>query len=248
MEQLSRATGICSSHSGPPSVSPRRLGRQLPSLVIQLACLSSQPHLNRRTQAKQPPFHISNLRTATPPSKLYDNFINCTLLSCCFDYFNWISPLGHTAATMPGFDFSNYNRNAALHARGVPLPKATSTGTTIVGCIFDGGVVVSEAPNIIVPFPSGRLGNLQPTVSPVRLNLELAHLANIAFTECDRSQPTPEPHQVPSSPTRTAKSCTTSPPRSGAPAPVPPPTPNSQPPSSRQTWNCTRSRRAASPA
>ena len=44
---------------------------------------------------------------------------------------------------MPGFDFSNYNRNAALHARGVPLPKATSTGTTIVGCIYDNGVVVS---------------------------------------------------------------------------------------------------------
>lgn len=45
---------------------------------------------------------------------------------------------------MPGFDFSNHTRNAALHARGVPLPKATSTGTTIVGCIFDGGVVVSD--------------------------------------------------------------------------------------------------------
>lgn len=44
---------------------------------------------------------------------------------------------------MPGFDFTNYNRNAALHARGVPLPKATSTGTTIVGCIYDNGVVVS---------------------------------------------------------------------------------------------------------
>jgi hypothetical protein len=43
---------------------------------------------------------------------------------------------------MPGFDFSNHTRNAALHARGVPLPKATSTGTTIVGCIFEGGVVV----------------------------------------------------------------------------------------------------------
>lgn len=43
---------------------------------------------------------------------------------------------------MPGLDFSNYHRNQALHARGVPLPKATSTGTTIVGCIFDGGVVV----------------------------------------------------------------------------------------------------------
>jgi 20S proteasome subunit beta 2 len=43
---------------------------------------------------------------------------------------------------MPGFDFSNFNRNAALHARGVPLPKATSTGTTIVGCVYDNGVVV----------------------------------------------------------------------------------------------------------
>ncbi|PGH36794.1 20S proteasome subunit beta 2 [[Emmonsia] crescens] len=44
---------------------------------------------------------------------------------------------------MPGFDFSNYNRNAALHAKGVPLPKATSTGTTIVGCVFDEGVVIA---------------------------------------------------------------------------------------------------------
>lgn len=44
---------------------------------------------------------------------------------------------------MPGLDFSNYNRNAALHSKGVPLPKATSTGTTIVGCIFDGGVVIA---------------------------------------------------------------------------------------------------------
>ncbi|KAL2271274.1 hypothetical protein VTJ83DRAFT_645 [Remersonia thermophila] len=44
---------------------------------------------------------------------------------------------------MPGFDFSNYNRNAALHARGMPLPKATSTGTTIVGCLYDGGVVIA---------------------------------------------------------------------------------------------------------
>lgn len=44
---------------------------------------------------------------------------------------------------MPGFDFSNYTRNAALHAKGMPLPKATSTGTTIVGCIYDGGVVIA---------------------------------------------------------------------------------------------------------
>ncbi|KAI9670237.1 MAG: proteasome core particle subunit beta 2 [Alyxoria varia] len=44
---------------------------------------------------------------------------------------------------MAGFDFSNHDRNAALHARGVPLPKATSTGTTIVGCLYDGGVVIA---------------------------------------------------------------------------------------------------------
>jgi len=44
---------------------------------------------------------------------------------------------------MGGFDFSNHTRNAALHASGVPLPKATSTGTTIVGCLFDGGVVIA---------------------------------------------------------------------------------------------------------
>ena len=51
--------------------------------------------------------------------------------------------LSPNSFNMPGFDFSNHNRNAALHARGVPLPKATSTGTTIVGCIFDGGVVIA---------------------------------------------------------------------------------------------------------
>lgn len=44
---------------------------------------------------------------------------------------------------MPGFDFSNHNRNAVLYAKGAPLPKATSTGTTIVGCVYDKGVVVS---------------------------------------------------------------------------------------------------------
>ena len=44
---------------------------------------------------------------------------------------------------MTGFDFSNHNRNLALHAQGVPLPNATSTGTTIVGCIFEGGVVIA---------------------------------------------------------------------------------------------------------
>jgi hypothetical protein len=49
----------------------------------------------------------------------------------------------HQTANMTGFDFSNHTRNAALHAQGVPLPKATSTGTTIVGCLFEGGVVIA---------------------------------------------------------------------------------------------------------
>ena len=49
---------------------------------------------------------------------------------------------------MTGFDFSNHNRNHVLHAKGVPLPKATSTGTTIVGCTYDNGVVVRYWPSL----------------------------------------------------------------------------------------------------
>jgi len=42
----------------------------------------------------------------------------------------------------PGFDFSNEIRNTFLTNRGIPLPKATSTGTTIVGCLFKDGIVL----------------------------------------------------------------------------------------------------------
>jgi len=42
----------------------------------------------------------------------------------------------------PGFDFSNQIRNNFLADRGIPLPKATSTGTTIVGCLFKDGIVL----------------------------------------------------------------------------------------------------------
>ncbi|CCL98462.1 uncharacterized protein FIBRA_00460 [Fibroporia radiculosa] len=42
----------------------------------------------------------------------------------------------------PGFDFSNQVRNNFLVDRGIPLPKATSTGTTIVGCLFKDGIVL----------------------------------------------------------------------------------------------------------
>jgi 20S proteasome alpha/beta subunit len=58
-----------------------------------------------------------------------------------------------------GFDFSNANRcvnlyssqgirlnssdsNAFLESKGATMPKATSTGTTIVGCLFKDGIVL----------------------------------------------------------------------------------------------------------
>ncbi|KAF8580403.1 20S proteasome subunit [Ramaria rubella] len=41
-----------------------------------------------------------------------------------------------------GFDFSNQSRNAFLSSKGLPLPKATSTGTTIVGCLYKDGIVL----------------------------------------------------------------------------------------------------------
>jgi 20S proteasome subunit beta 2 len=44
---------------------------------------------------------------------------------------------------MPGLSFDNYQRNQFLAAKGFGTPKATSTGTTIVGCKFAGGVVIA---------------------------------------------------------------------------------------------------------
>lgn len=46
---------------------------------------------------------------------------------------------------MVGFSFDNYQRNQFLTAKGYPVPTATATGTTIVGCRFDGGVVVCRS-------------------------------------------------------------------------------------------------------
>lgn len=41
-----------------------------------------------------------------------------------------------------GFDFDNYARNIMLGEKGVHPPRATKTGTTIVGCIYKDGVVL----------------------------------------------------------------------------------------------------------
>ena len=47
-----------------------------------------------------------------------------------------------TTTSTSGFDFSNYSRNTLLSASGLGGFTATSTGTTIVGCIFKDGVVL----------------------------------------------------------------------------------------------------------
>ncbi|ODQ60111.1 hypothetical protein WICANDRAFT_31243 [Wickerhamomyces anomalus NRRL Y-366-8] len=44
---------------------------------------------------------------------------------------------------MAGLSFDNYQRNQFLSAKGYGAPTATSTGTTIVGVKFDGGVVIA---------------------------------------------------------------------------------------------------------
>ncbi|RLV90548.1 Proteasome subunit beta type-2 [Spathaspora sp. JA1] len=44
---------------------------------------------------------------------------------------------------MAGLNFENYQRNSYLSTKGYATPKATSTGTTIVGCKFKGGVVIA---------------------------------------------------------------------------------------------------------
>lgn len=79
------------------------------------------------------------LHSFYPPPHLALSSVSSSIFT---DYTTLRLPLSPSPVTMGGFDFSNYNRNNVLHAKGVPLPKATSTGTTIVGCVFDNGVVV----------------------------------------------------------------------------------------------------------
>ncbi|KAH9914078.1 proteasome subunit [Epithele typhae] len=66
-----------------------------------------------------------------------------------------------------GFDFSNEVRyvrfrNSFLTDRGIPLPKATSTGTTIVGCLSKDGIILgadrrATAGPIVVTMPKQML-------------------------------------------------------------------------------------------
>ncbi|XP_057668368.1 proteasome subunit beta type-7 [Diorhabda carinulata] len=42
----------------------------------------------------------------------------------------------------PGFSFDNCKRNALLESKGFAVPKATKTGTTIVGIVYKDGVIL----------------------------------------------------------------------------------------------------------
>ena len=46
---------------------------------------------------------------------------------------------------VPTSEFNNdlVERNQMLAQKGAKFPQATKTGTTIVGCVFDGGVLIA---------------------------------------------------------------------------------------------------------
>lgn len=130
-------------------------------------CLFCKVFRRKLSQApRQPRRHSSSTSSPSasppPPSTASSSLPPCPVILAVFDLLRcsfllagshrlrvFLSsassyPYIRHTVTMAGFDFSNHNRNLALHARGVPLPKATSTGTTIVGCVYDGGVVVGH--------------------------------------------------------------------------------------------------------
>jgi hypothetical protein len=116
-----------------------------------------------------------------------------------------------TVPTMGGFDFSNHGRNAALFSKGAALPKATSTGTTIVGCLFDGGVVIAA--------------DTRATQGPIVADkVCFRQNETIGLTLCDR----------------TARNFIIFLLRFGVPEPVPPPTLSSQQHLLHRIWNSIR--------
>lgn len=46
------------------------------------------------------------------------------------------------SSSKSGFDFDSFSRNQHLGGKGYPVPKATSTGTTIAGVIYKDGIVL----------------------------------------------------------------------------------------------------------
>ncbi|AOA62902.1 20S proteasome subunit beta type-2 [Komagataella phaffii CBS 7435] len=70
---------------------------------------------------------------------------------------------------MAGLSFDNHQRNQFLSAKGFGSPKATSTGTTIVGVKFEGGVVIAADTRatsgpIVADKNCEKLHRLSPTI------------------------------------------------------------------------------------
>jgi 20S proteasome subunit beta 2 len=70
---------------------------------------------------------------------------------------------------MPGLSFDNFQRNQFLASRGHGQPTATSTGTTIVGVKFQGGVVIAAdtratAGDIVADKNCEKLHRLSPKI------------------------------------------------------------------------------------
>ncbi|KAF5351259.1 hypothetical protein D9756_008467 [Leucocoprinus leucothites] len=74
----------------------------------------------------------------------------------------------------PGFDFSNQIRNNFLSEKGLPLPNATSTGTTIVGCLFKDGIVLGADTRAT----EGTAADTEFTTALISSNMELHTLSS----------------------------------------------------------------------
>ena len=48
----------------------------------------------------------------------------------------------YISCSFQGICLNSSDSNAFLEGKGVKMPKATSTGTTIVGCLFKDGIVL----------------------------------------------------------------------------------------------------------
>jgi 20S proteasome subunit beta 2 len=68
-----------------------------------------------------------------------------------------------------GFNFGNVARNKVLEASGFPAPKATKTGTTIVGLVFANGIVLgadtrATAGNIVADKNCSKIHRIAPRI------------------------------------------------------------------------------------
>jgi len=82
-----------------------------------------------------------------------------------------------TQAPSTGFSFENTLRNSSLANKNLGLPKATSTGTTIVGCLYENGIVLG-ADTRATEGPIVADKNCEKVTEPL-LSLDLSNLSLI---------------------------------------------------------------------